>query len=162
MATRVTRASVEAQQTPKGDDTLVTLRLAAAKGDATAYGARRAYAVRLIDALGIDFWKKKSLGFSAFVIEREAYDVALKSEGHPNPSQAHARLRQAAEAYQNGETTRGPRAKVELTKRAEAEVGALFRAFEREEDKVGLNDREEVIFSALRAFIGATGIKVAK
>lgn len=124
-------------------------RHAAAKAEGGAYGARKAYAEFLVEKLGAEFWTKGSPSYKVWQEERARYDAELKAEGHANPSMAHKRLIEAAK----GPKGTGPKGKVSLGERAQVEAKALYRAFLREEEKVGLDNAEKRAFSGLITYM---------
>ena len=138
---------------------LETLRVASAVKDGEARASTSAYAHALVDKFGLNFWRKASPNFKQWQTERAAYDAALKEHKHPNPSQAHTRLIAAADAICNPSEPGTPRAKLELFKRAKKESIALYKAFLKEEEKVGLDDNEKRIFSGLIDYM-TKGLKI--
>lgn len=154
-------ASVTVTQVAKTNavSSLETLRVASAVKDGEAKVSTTAYARALVDKFGQNFWRKASPKFKEWQTERAAYDAALKEHKHPNPSQAHTRLISAADAICNPQEPGTPRAKVELLKRAKKESIALYKAFLREEEKVGLDENEKRIFSGLIDYM-TKGLKV--
>ena len=114
------------------------------------------YARKLLEVFGREFWRKASPSFKAWQEERGLYDMALKARNHPNPSVAHARLIKAAEEVSNPDKGKGTRVLKALSVRAKEDAIALYRAFTKEETKVGLDDSEKRIFSGLIKFMTET------
>lgn len=134
-------------------DTLERLRLASASKDRDARLSTTDYARELLSMFGVNFWRKASPNFKKWQEERAKYDAVLKSTNHPNPSQAHTRLIDAADAICNPKAPGAPRTKTALVERAHKEATALYKAFLREEEKVGLDDAEKRAFSGLITYM---------
>lgn len=145
--------------TAAADDTLATKRVASAKKGAEAAISTKEYASALVDKFGLNFWRKASPNFKQWQQEKALYDAALKENKHPNPSQAHTRLIDAADDICNPVAPGTPRSKVELMKRAKKEAIAVYKAFLKEEEKVGLDDNEKRVFSALIDYM-TKGLKI--
>lgn len=145
--------------TNPAEDILAKRRENAAVKDKEARGATKEYAQELINRFGLNFWRKASPNFKQWKEEKGKYDAVLKAKEHPNPSQAHIRLIDAADDICNPKAPGAPRTKEELTKRANKEATALYKAFLKEEEKVGLDDNEKRIFSALIDYM-TKGLKV--
>lgn len=137
---------------------LEAVRTESAKASTGSYGANREYAIKLISAFGQNFWRKASPKFKEWQEERARYDAALKELKHPNPSQAHSRLIDAADAICNPKEAK-PRGKTALKDRAIKEAVALYRAILKENEKVGLDDVETRIFGTLKDYM-VDGLKL--
>lgn len=134
-------------------DRLGALRLASASKDKEARLSTTDYARELLSIFGANFWRKASPNFKAWQEERTKYDTVLKAKDHPNPSQAHKRLIDAADAICNPQEPGAPRTKLALITRAQKEATALYKAFLKEEEKVGLDDAEKRAFSGLITYM---------
>lgn len=139
--------------TTANTDRLDSLRLASASKDKEARLSTTSYARELLSLFGANFWRKASPNFKQWQEERAKYDAVLKAKEHPNPSQAHTRLIDAADAICNPKAPGAPRTKTALVERANKEATALYKAFLREEEKVGLDDAEKRAFSGLITYM---------
>lgn len=152
-------ATQVATVTNPAEDILAIKRESAAVKDKESRGATRDYAQELINRFGLNFWRKASPNFKQWQEEKGKYDAVLTAKEHPNKSQAQKRLIDAADDICNPKAPGAPRTKEELTKRANKEATALYKAFLKEEEKVGLDDNEKRIFSALIDYM-TKGLKV--
>lgn len=139
--------------TTANTDTLEVLRLASASKDRDARLSTADYARELLSMFGANFWRKASPNFKKWQEERANYDAVLKATNHPNPSQAHKRLIESADAICNPQEPGAPRTKLALVTRARKEATALYKAFLKEEEKVGLDDTEKRAFSGLITYM---------
>lgn len=135
------------------NENLQALRDASAEAASTDYGANKRYAAILVDTFGREFWRKASPNFKQWQEEKACYDAALKGKNHPNPTVAHNRLIKAANEICNPDKSKGTRTMKALSVRAKDESIALYKAFLKEEAKVGLDDTEKRVFSGLLTFM---------
>lgn len=159
MAKTGTTATATATVTTPAEDILAKRREGAAIADKVARGATKEYAQELLSLFGANFWRKASPSFKQWQEEKAKYDTVLKAKEHPNPAQAHKRLIDAADDICNPKEPGAPRTKLELMNRAKKESVALYKAFLKEEEKVGLDDNEKRVFSALIDYM-TKGLKV--
>lgn len=145
--------------TNPAEDILAIKRESAAVKDKESRGATRDYAQELINRFGLNFWRKASPNFKQWQEEKGKYDAVLTAKEHPNKSQAQKRLIDAADDICNPKAPGAPRTKLELMNRAKKESVALYKAFLKEEEKVGLDDNEKRVFSALIDYM-TKGLKV--
>lgn len=156
---KTANTNATATVTNPAEDILAVKRTASARKDGEARFATRDYAEELINRFGLNFWRKASPSFKQWQEEKAKYDAVLKGNNHPNPSQAQKRLIDAADDICNPKAPGAPRTKLELMNRAKKESVALYKAFLKEEEKVGLDDNEKRVFSALIDYM-TKGLKV--
>lgn len=153
MAKKAETTATTTITTADNTDRLGTLRLASASKDKEARLSTTDYARELLSLFGANFWRKASPNFKQWQEEKAKYDTVLKAKEHPNPSQAHKRLIDAADAICNPQEPGAPRTKLALVTRARKEATALYKAFLKEEEKVGLDDAEKRAFSGLITYM---------
>jgi hypothetical protein len=157
--TQVTEATVE------------TLRTEVAEATGRAYGAERAYGVKLCSVLP-EFWYKvehQDKGDDAKKVhaEKKALFIELKKVEHTNPSTVWARVRKYAQEYIEGkqekpegstDTSVGARQNRSLNLRLIEELSTLYKACKNADS---LSDKERQAHTHITSALIAMGIDVA-
>ena len=132
--------------TPAGDP-LETVRAEAAEAAIVGYGRSLAYAQKMVDVFGIDFWRKASKSFAKYQAEKTKFTGILKAANHSNPSQEWKRILEKAEkichppvAGENGANSTNS-----LLVRQIDWLKAMYKSARREDKKHGLTDKENEI-----------------
>lgn len=138
-----------------GPDTFAEKRDAAALAGRQAEIGQTAYAADMVDKLGKFFWRKENpTGFKFWKEEKPRYEAACKAQGSTNVSQQVNRfIEYARQVCEGVRDKNGKRNITALDKRAETQAVALYKAFVKEDEKSGLDAKEDRIFKALKVFI---------